>query len=288
MDYKIKNQYLELTVSSQGAEKRALKSSKVNYLRDVDQFWDRIAPFLFPNVGSLRDGYTIINNEKYYLNQHGFLRDQEFEVLNHKEDEISLVNVYNEKTLEKYPFKYKVIVTYQLIDKTLITQIDIHNEDDKDMIFNIGGHPGFRCPLYPDEKFEDYRLVFEKPESFSSPKVEKNATLNFYEPAAKFSKLQELRLKYDLFQNDAIVIPRIKSKFVKLVNDKNLGIKFDFQGFVSLGIWTKPNAPFICLEPWIGYADRFDTDHEFINKDNIITLPSLAVHTVKYKITIID
>lgn len=288
MNYIIKNQFLELTVSSVGAEKKALKTSSANYLKDVNDFWDRTAPFLFPNVGSLRDGYTIINNQEYHLSQHGFLRDQEFEVLQHHDDEISLVNVYNENTLQKYPFKYKVIVTYTLKDKTLDTQVSIYNEDDKEMPFNFGGHPGFKCPIYDGEQFSDYRIVFEKPESFTSPKVEKNATLNFTVTGSKFSKLHELRLNYDYFKNDAIVIPRIKSKSVMLLNHKNKGIKFEFGDFISLGIWTKPNAPFICLEPWIGYADRHDSDHEFIKKDNIIILPSLAVHTVKYKITIID
>lgn len=288
MDYIIKNELLELTVNSVGAEKKALKSAKVNYLRDVDKYWDRTAPFLFPIVGALCDGYTIIDNKEYHLKQHGFLRDQEFEVLQQKEDEISFVNVYNEETLKMYPYKYKVVINYKLKKNTLITQINVHNENDQKILFNLGGHPGFRCPLYPNEKFSDYKLVFEKPETFTSPKVEADGTLNFNVPAAKFTKLQELRLQYEYFASEAIVIPRVKSDYVMLVNGNGQGIKFEFADFVSLGIWTKPNAPFICLEPWIGYADRHDTDHQFVNKDNIVQLDPMEVYTVKYQITIIE
>lgn len=288
MNYIIKNEFLELAIATKGAEKISLVSKNASYLRELDDYWDRKAPFLFPIVGALKDGFTIINNKKYYLSQHGFLRDQEFEVLQIKDDEISLVNVFNDKTLKKYPFKYKVIVTYKLETNSLDTQITVYNEDDKDMPFNIGGHPGFKCPIYEGEKFSDYRVIFEKPENFVAPSVVAGGTLNFGKGGNRFENLQVLNLDYKYFENDAIVIPRVKSKSVMLVNRNNLGIKFEYPNFLSLALWTKVNAPFLCLEPWIGYADRDNTDHEFIKKDNIIILKSLESFNVNYKITILE
>ena len=84
-----------------------------------------------------------------------------------------------------------------------------------------------------------------------------NGTLNFVD-TIKYEKVKELQLNYKYFEIDAIVNPKVKSQSVKLVNKDNKGIKFDFKGFPSLAIWTKPNAPFVCLEPWIGYADHHD------------------------------
>ena len=107
MEFKISNEYLELVVSSHGAEKQSLvcKTNNINYLRDVDQYWGRHAPLLFPIVGKLRDLKTFINNKEYSMNQHGFVRDQEFELYSQTESELVLVNKFNEETLKKYPFE---------------------------------------------------------------------------------------------------------------------------------------------------------------------------------------
>ena len=290
MYYKISNEYLELTVSAHGAEKQSLvsKETGISYLRDIDQYWNRHAPLLFPIVGKLRDLKTIINNKEYSMNQHGFLRDQEFEVFSQKENEIVLVNSYNEETLKMYPFKYKVYVKYTLNGKQLDTEFKVVNEDYQVIPFNYGGHPGFKLPLYENEKFEDYKIVFEEEENFDAPTVMlDNGTLNFID-TIKYEKVKELQLNYKYFEIDAIVNPKIKSQSVKLVNKDNKGIKFDFKGFPSLAIWTKPNAPFVCLEPWIGYADHHDSNYHFIEKDNMQFLNPECEFSATYSITVLE
>lgn len=290
MEYKIENDYLELTVSSHGAEKQSLinKENNINYLRDIDQYWNRKAPLLFPIVGKLRDLKTIINGKEYSMNQHGFIRDQEFELHSQKNDELILISKYTDETLTKYPFKYKVIVKYTLNKKTLHTEFTVVNEDYQVIPFNFGGHPGFKCPLYLNETFEDYSIEFEKTEDFNAPSVVlENGTLDF-DHCTKFNNLNKLDLDYHYFETDAIVIPKVNSQSVKLVNKENKGIKFDFKGFPSLAIWTKPNAPFVCLEPWIGYADKYNCNYNFIEKDNMQFLNPGDLFSVTYSITILD
>lgn len=288
MLHRIKNEFLELVITSRGAEKQELiGSNQVHYLRKPDHVWNRVSPILFPNVGRLKGGVTTIHNQLYALPLHGFLRDHEFDVLQHKENEISLVQVYSEDTLQLFPFKYKAIVTYTLKDKSLFTNIKIVNEDQIQMPFNLGGHPGFNCPLYSNERFEDYRVCFEKTESFISPFVEVDGTLNF-DRGQPFEAIDEIALDYRYFENDAIIIPRIKSKRVDLINAQNQGIRFHFDDFVSLAIWTRPQAPFVCLEPWIGYGDRYDSNQQFDKKDNIVMLSPLEEFSATYIITILD
>ncbi len=222
------------------------------------------------------------------MNQHGFVRDQEFELLSQTDNQLVLVNKYNEDTLKMYPFKYKVIVTYTLNGKTLDTNFKVVNDDYQVIPFNYGGHPGFRCPLYPNETFEDYYVVFEKEENFDAPLVKvENGTLDF-DNTIKYEHINKLQLEYKYFELDAIVIPKVKSQSVKLINKDNKGIKFDFKGFPSLAIWTKPNAPFVCLEPWIGYADKYNSNYQFIEKDNMQFLNPEEQFDVTYSITILD
>jgi galactose mutarotase-like enzyme len=39
-----------------------------------------------------------------------------------------------------------------------------------------------------------------------------------------------------------------------------------------LGIWTKPGAGFICIEPWQGYADPEGFEGELAEKPRIVLL----------------
>ena len=289
MEYKIKNEYLELTVSSHGAEKQSLVSNKgVSYLRDIDSYWNRHAPLLFPIVGKLRDLKTFINNKEYHMGQHGFLRDQEFDLYKQTENSITLINKFSEETLKMYPFEYKVLVTYTLDGKTLHTNFEVVNDDYQVIPFNFGGHPGFKCPLYDGENFEDYTVKFEKEENFDAPSVvPTNGTLDF-DHTVRYDHIKDLKLDYKYFEIDAIVIPNVKSHSVKLVNKEDKGIKFDFEGFPTLAIWTKPNAPFVCLEPWIGNADKYNSNYQFIEKNDMVFLNPGDKFDATYSITILD
>ena len=91
-----------------------------------------------------------------------------------------------------------------------------------------------------------------------------------------------------IFDLNAIVIPNIKSKKVLLVNKNKKGIAFSFNNMNTLAIWTKPNAPFVCLEPWQGYADHSDSNYDFISKDDIVKLNYNESYVCGYDITILD
>lgn len=287
----LNNECLTVEVSTHGAELKKIVSNKgVDYIWNSDpKFWNRSAPFLFPIVGTMKDKETYIEGKLYKMGSHGFLRDYEFEVVSSTNDKLVLRNTYNESTLKVYPFKYEAIVTYTLSNKTLITNVEINNIDNKVMPFNIGGHPAFNCPIYKNESFEDYSIYFEKEENFISPFVEENSTLNFDKVGCEYRNLKVLDLKKDLFDIDTIIIPEVNSKKVKLLNKEMKGIEFEFAKFKTFAIWTPYNeAPFVCLEPWIGYNDRVNTNKEFITKDDLIMLNPNSSFNADYKITIID
>lgn len=289
MLFAIKNEHICLTIQQIGAEKISLKTSDgKEYLHQSDQYWESSAPFLFPIVGRLKEGYTYIEEKKYALPLHGFLRHQSFEVMQHKEDEITLLNHFNSETLKNYPFEYKVFISYQIKGFSVKTIVRITNHSTKAMPFNFGGHPGFKIPLYENEDFRDYRVVFSKQEKFCSPCVEADGTINYDKQAFCFNNITQIPLDYKYFANDAIIIPRVRSNEVKLVNPKNQGIGFSYPDFITLALWTKPQAPFLCLEPWIGHGDRYDTEHKFIEKDNIINLEPTKDFVISYTITILN
>ena len=47
-----------------------------------------------------------------------------------------------------------------------------------------------------------------------------------------------------------------KSEYVTLTSDNhNRKIRFNLGGAPYLGIWAKPGAPYVCIEPWYGLND---------------------------------
>jgi len=221
------------------------------------------------------------------MSQHGFARDMEFELLKQEDNKLIFVNTYSEETLRMYPFKYQLCIEYRIEGKKLKVRFNVINKGNDNMYFNIGGHPGFRLPMYEGDKFEDYSVVFEEEESWDAPTVSSNGTLNFIE-TIPYRNIKQIDLTYKPFEIDAIVIPNIKSKSVKLVNKNGKGIEFGYKNFNTLAIWTKPNAPFVCLEPWKGYADHSDSDYDFLHKDDIVCLRKNESYTFGYDVTILD
>lgn len=277
---------IEITINSRGAEQESLIANGKEYMRDRDEFWNRKAPVLFPIVGKLRDLKTHINGELFSMGQHGFARDKEFELVEEDNSSLTFQLKWDEETLKMYPFKFILLIKYSIQEDKVFVDIRIKNDDDKTILFNIGGHPGFRLPMENGLKFSDYSIEYEKVESFNAPTVSSNGTLDFNN-TIEYKDIKVIDLNYKYFEIDAIVAPHLKSRSCTLTHEGK-GIKFDFYGFNSLAFWTRPNAPFICLEPWLGYADRSDSDFEFAHKDDIVNLETGKEFSVGYSVQLLN
>ena len=66
---------------------------------------------------------------------------------------------------------------------------------------------------------------------------------------------------------------------VEIFSETNREISF--KDFPDLAIWSKPGAPFICIEPWFSTADKIDSNGVFEEKDNLIELKLLEYLEVK-------
>ena len=186
MIYELKNKNLKLEVDSFGAEAIHLVYKGINYLRDRDEVWDRTAPILFPIVGRLKDGYSYYNDFKIELGVHGFAAHRDFKLKEIKDDEIIFIDTYDDDTLKLYPYKYQLEVSYKITKNKVTTSIKVTNLDEVSYKYNIGGHPGFVCPLFKGENFEDYRIIFNQKETFASPSIVNASTLDFDHPSFEF------------------------------------------------------------------------------------------------------
>lgn len=266
------------TIDTLGAELKSWKDQTgKEYIWCGDPaHWKGTSPLLFPMIGNLRDGKTIINGTEYEISKHGFVRDKEFQVLEQGADYVVFSYSYTEATLAMYPFRFNLQLKYHLVGSRLILSYDVYNLDDKEMYFHIGAHPAFNCPMEDDEDFEDYILEFPQPETCQSPVY--NLSTHQFDEEGRVCHLDHsntITLDYSKFQSDALVFEDLKSKKVSLIHkDTKKGISVDFHTFDMVAFWTPMNdtAPFLCIEPWNGAAIFSNEDNEFKHKRSIQTL----------------
>lgn len=263
---------LKIEVANRGAELTSIKFNNKEMLHNGEKFWDRQSPILFPTVGRLRENTTIINNKEYEIPQHGFAKDMEFELVKETENEKVYMTKSNKDTLKMYPFKFELYISYIIDKDTLTIKYKVINKDEKEMLFGIGGHPGFKLDLEQEEYYFELNKKEDEPEFME---VEGNYISN--NPAKNILKDSKIiNIEKDSFINDAIMIKKLKSNIITLKqkkDDKKI-LEFDFKGFPILAIWSIPNAAFICIEPWFNYADKIKETGYFKDKEGIKTLQS--------------
>ena len=273
----LENVYLEVQLNTIGAELTRIysKETGLDYLWPGDEaFWERQAPVLFPIIGKLKGGDFRYLGEYYKLPQHGFARNQQFDVVDQTSDAVRLSIKSNEETLKVYPFRFELVISYQLVENSVKVSYRVMNQDEKEMAFSIGGHPGFRCPLEEGLAFEDYYLEFDEPETPTQIMLS-GATSLRSGMEAEVVLGNKIKLDYALFKNDALIYEGLKSKQVHLKSSKSAhGISFSFEDWRYLAFWTKPDAPFICFEPWCGIADADDSNGLIWTKKGIEKLES--------------
>lgn len=263
----LKYQNKMIIIDLLGGELINFSLGRVNYIREKDEIWNRCAPHLFPIVGRLKDNEYCFSGKTYPMNGHGFLRDSEFYLIKKTKNMIVIGFNSNDNTKKIYPFDFMIMITYKLTSKGLIQMVKIINKGNNKMHFNIGEHPGFN--LFSD--IENYQVIFNKKESFISPSVSLDKLLDFSKPNVQYKNIKSIRLNNELFIEDAIINSNVKSSKV-ILKSNDYSLQYSFKGYKTFAIWTKPNNSFICLEPWIGYADKVDSNKELLNKGQLITL----------------
>ena len=261
---------LKIEVSNIGAELTSIKFNNKEMLHNGKEFWDRRAPILFPTVGRLKDNKTIISNKKYEIPQHGFAKDMKFELIEETENEKVYIAKSNEETLKMYPFKFELYTRYRIDENKLTVEYKVINKDNKEMIFGIGGHPGFKLNMPQEEYYFELEAEEDKVEFME---VEGNYISN--KPAKNIFKNNKIiEITKDTFINDAIMMKNLKSRTITLKQKKDNKkiLEFNFKEFPILAIWSMPGAPFICLEPWFNYADKVKETGYFKDKEGVITL----------------
>ena len=276
MLYTIHNERIEITVTDMGAELQSIRNLKngKEYLWQGDpRFWTGRAYNLFPICGRLFEGKYTYRGKTYEMNLHGFARKTQYEMVDCQDQSITFRLLSDEKLKEQYPFDFELLLTYTLNNNTIETAFAVKNTGENDLIFAVGGHPGFRIPVEDGLDLNDFYLAFDEPASAQAIVMSDSCLYTGKMIDFPLRDEKYLNLQHDMFDHDAIFLHGM-SHGVTLRSDKTEdAVHLSYPDMQYLGLWHAPktNAPYICLEPWYsipaddGVVDDLETKRDMIH-----------------------
>jgi galactose mutarotase-like enzyme len=279
----IRNEKVFAKINPCGAELTEL--SKINdknilWVKD-DLFWNRVAPNLFPIVGRLKNDQFRYEGKPYMMSQHGFARNRKFELIENSESKVVFRLISDEISKKEYPFDFIFEIEYQLIDSVLLVKYRVKNRGEVNLPYSVGGHPGFAiegdlCNFYLDfgQSFSIKQWLLEGP-YYSGETVD--LTIE-----------NKLQLDYSLVEKDAIVFRNPPFNHVILGHKERGGVvAVSFDELDAIGFWSKKDAPFFCIEPWWGWADRIDSNGNLLEKEGLHFLKPNELKEHSYRIELL-
>lgn len=267
MYYKIGNEKITAEIDDMGAQLHSLKTAAdgKEYLWQGDtSIWYGQAPVLFPVIGQLLDNKYRYNGVEYEMAKHGFARKMLFKLHEITAQRAVFVLSSNDETRRQYPFEFDLFVSFETEGDTLVCTFRVVNKSSGEMLFSIGAHPGFNCKLGD-------KLIFEKKETLETQRIDSGSLL-VGETIPVMNNTDELEITAGMFNNDALIFTDVLSSTITMRSGTRDYLRFSFDRSPYLGIWAKPAAPYVCLEPWCGLNDSRVKKDDLSQKTGIIRL----------------
>lgn len=279
----LKNDQLEVRINAVGAELKSVIMQGTERIWQADPaYWNRSAPVLFPVVGKPFHEELLIDGKSYPMPQHGFARNQQFEITE-QSDTHSVFRLHADaQTKAQYPYDFALELSYRLDGATLHCGYKVYNYGAAPMYFSIGAHPGFNLP---SGKMSDYVIAFGHEEDAERFLLSDGLLDGRTEPVLHRSK--EIALSTAWFDKDALVFKHLRSQKVMLRDrHSDFGVTVAWDNFPYLGIWSKKGCErYVCIEPWCGIAGSTGGQVPIEEKEGINALQPGGTWTRSYSIT---
>lgn len=284
----LKNNRLSISIDTLGAELQSIQTTDgTEYLwQGSPEYWGRKSPVLFPFVGKLNEDMYSYNSKKYSMAQHGFARDNDFAITHQSIHSVTFTLTSSNRSLDTFPFKFELNITYTLTQNSIAVDFSVNNIDSKNIYFSIGAHPGFNLPLIDTESKEDYYIELLPKKERTFIQVTKEVLLDI--DHAKKVTIDKLPITPSLFEHGVLIFETLGENSVSLRSKKsNKSLSISFAHMPFLGIWSPypKEAPFVCLEPWAGIADKLNFNEDISQKLGIHSLKKNKKFNCSYTIT---
>ena len=257
------------------------------YMTDADpRFWTGHAPLLFPIVGALRNGTYRLDGRDYALPKHGFARTSRFAVAEERPDYVRFRLGDSAASRAAWPFAFALDAEFALGGATLAMAVTVHNTGDRPMPFSFGFHPAFAWPLPDGGAKAGHRLIFARDEPAPIRRIDPAKGTLRRGPQSTPVTGRELAPDASLFEADALIWDRLASRSLTFAGETGRSLAIAFPDSPHLGVWQKPGAPFLAIEPWQGFNDPEDFAGEFGEKPGIVVLAPDAQRRFRLEVTV--
>jgi len=279
---------LTAEIDPRGAQLSTLRAGGSDLLWNGDpSVWAGRAPLLFPIVGVLAGGTYRLGSKTYPLSRHGFARERFFTLKNSSRSAAAFSLHADESTRSVYPFQFELDVRYELSGATLAVTTTVSNLGAPDMPASFGYHPGFRWPLPFGQPRSSHFIEFENDEPEPVRRIDAAGLLTPVRHPTPIAN-RRLNLADALFQEDVLIFDQLKSRSVRYGGSAGPRLRIDFSDAAYLGVWTKPGANFICIEPWHGITDPEGFSGDFMEKPGVQVLKAGESFFAKVDITLLE
>jgi galactose mutarotase-like enzyme len=263
---------LSAEISALGAELRRLRADGgLELLWDGNPaVWAGRSPLLFPIVGSVKNDRVRVDGKEHSMPRHGLARTATFSLVESAASHCTWRLESNDDRRTRYPFEFRLDVTYALDANGLTMRAVVANLGGRPMPASFGFHPAFRWPLVPGTPRVAHAISFEHEEAFPIRRLTDG--LIAAEPIPTPVSGNILLLSDELFAYDALIFDQLRSRRVTYGAATGPKIVIAFPDMPHLGIWSKPGAGFVCIEPWQGFASPAGFDGEFRDKPGIVLI----------------
>jgi galactose mutarotase-like enzyme len=267
----IRSAALTAEISPAGAELRRLQDEAGrDLLWDGDPaFWTGRAPILFPVIGAVDGDVIRVDGETYPMPKHGFARRRDFALIESRADAVLFRLEDDAATRTSYPFAFRLDIGFAIDGAALVHTAKLTNMGDRPLPASFGFHPAFRWPLPWGGARADHRLRFSAPEPAPIRRID-GAGLLRPDPEPSPVQGHDLVLEDALFEDDALIFDQLASRAVEFGAPGTRRLRVSFPESPHLGVWTKPGAGFLCIEPWQGFADPEGYDGPFKDKPGVV------------------
>jgi galactose mutarotase-like enzyme len=246
--------------------------------------WAGRAPLLFPIVGALAGGVYRLGAKSYALPRHGFARRRVFEVIEASATYVRLRLRPDTASRLVYPFQFELEVEFTLAGPTLSITSTVRNPGSAPLLASFGFHPAFRWPLPYGEGRADHALDFPEEEPAPTRRLDADGLLTGERHTTPIVR-RRLPLTDALFEADVLIFDTLQSRYVTYGAARGPRIRVSFADAPYLGLWTRPGAGFICIEPWHGIADPAGYGGDFSAKPGVFQVLPGASRPLRMAIT---
>ena len=269
---RLRSDDLEAEVSPLGAELVALRDAQGrDFLWDGDPaYWKGRAPLLFPIVGKVPNDQLLIAGKAYPMRQHGLARVSRFDLVARDEGSCLFRLDATDASRDIYPFAFRLDVRYALAGARLAVEATVANRGEGAMPCSFGFHPAFRWPLPGGGTKARHEVVFAEAED--APARRLDGGLLRTAPDATPIAGRRLALSESLFDDDVLILDELRSRELVYRSPDGPSVRMRFPAMPHLGLWSKPGAGFLCIEPWQGYAAPAGFSGELAAKPGTVSI----------------